>query len=199
MRKPGDVMHPTEREIQAYLDGELEPSRMAEVETHLQGCPSCTAQWRALRAVVASIETLPSQPLQRDLAPAILAAIRPRTRFSFGLPLWATAQAIAAGVLLVFTWSQVRMVLDPLLHDLLPFTASVPNKALFAGLFKAWDEMIMIFEGLFMKGLTVTQMREAVSPHIVTQGWWLALILIFWVVGNGLLMKQVRLQRDRKE
>jgi anti-sigma factor RsiW len=197
MRKSGDVMHPTESEIQAYLDSELEPARMIEIESHLHGCPICAAKWRALHTVIASIETLPNQPLQRDLAPAVLAAIRPRTRIPWGLALWATLQAIAAGILLVFTWSQVRTSIDPLLHNLLPLVDSVPNKALFAGLFKAWDEMILIFEGLLMKGVTVTQMWESVGPQLAKHGLWLAFILVFWVVGNGLLVRPVRLPRDR--
>ncbi len=199
MRKSGNMMHPTESEIQEYLDCELEPSRMTEIETHLHGCPSCAAKWRALHAVVISIDTLPSQPLQRDLTPAVLAAIRPRKRSSFGVTLWAAAQAVAVVALLVFTWSQLRMSLDPLLRSLLPLTASFPNKALFAGLLKAWDEIIMIFEGLLLRGFTVTRVWEGVSPHLAKHGWWLALILVFWVVVNGLLMKPVRLQRNRNE
>ena len=35
MRKPSNGMHPAEREIQEYLDGEMAPSRIAEIETHL--------------------------------------------------------------------------------------------------------------------------------------------------------------------
>ena len=146
-----------------------------------------------------SIETLPSQPLQRDLTPAVLAAIRPHLRSSSRLTLWATAQTIAVGVLLVFTGSQLRMSLDPLFRSLLPLTVSVPNNALFAGLLTAWDEMIMIFEGLLMRGLTVTRMWEGMSPHLAKHGWWLALLLVFWVVSNGLLMKPMRLPRDRGE
>jgi hypothetical protein len=192
-------MHPSEGEIQEYLDGELDQSAMAQIEKHLQRCSSCAATWRALCAVVDSIEALPNKPLQRDLTPMVLTAIRPRSRSSFGLMVWATVQTVAVVALLVFTWSQVRMFLDPLLRNLLPLTASVTNKALFAGLLDAWDEMILIFEGLLLKSLTATQMWGFIGPHLAKYGWGFALALVLWFVGNGLLVKPIRLQREQKE
>ena len=40
-----------ERLIEAYADGELELERAVDVETHLAGCPACTARFERARAL----------------------------------------------------------------------------------------------------------------------------------------------------
>jgi anti-sigma factor RsiW len=92
-------------ELQAYLDGELEAARRAEVERHLSACTECSAVVRDLQQV--------SQTLQRwqvEPAPASLPAPWRRDRRSarqcfdvFSSPLWRwrTLAATAVAVCLL--------------------------------------------------------------------------------------------------
>jgi anti-sigma factor RsiW len=53
--------HRFERQLSAYLDGELPPEEMTEVRRHLAGCPSCQAELEELRATKGMVGRL-SQP-----------------------------------------------------------------------------------------------------------------------------------------
>jgi hypothetical protein len=73
-RKP--MNHLDDTILNEYLDSTLSPSHSAEVETHLAACPECAAGLAALRAVFVSLSAMPELALERNLAPAILAAIQ---------------------------------------------------------------------------------------------------------------------------
>jgi anti-sigma factor RsiW len=47
--------HCTSVQMSAHLDGELSPAERVALEAHLAGCPACTAQMAALRAVGAAL------------------------------------------------------------------------------------------------------------------------------------------------
>lgn len=51
-----------QRHLSAYVDGELEPTAMLELEEHLTGCVPCAVQWRFFRSLKAE--------LKRQVAPA---------------------------------------------------------------------------------------------------------------------------------
>jgi anti-sigma factor RsiW len=94
-----DGSHPT-ADLSAYIDGELDAARRAEVETHLDGCSSCAgiaADLRGLAGVAASLEDrLPAT----DLWPSIherIAAAEPARVVPFQRP----ARRLS------FTWTQL--------------------------------------------------------------------------------------------
>ena len=67
----------TEILLHALLDGELDVGHAADVETHLQGCPRCAAQFRAYRE------------MQQAMSPAQLRYTAPmslRRRIEMALP-----------------------------------------------------------------------------------------------------------------
>jgi anti-sigma factor RsiW len=53
----------SEQRLSEYIDGDLPPAAVREVERHLLSCPSCREMLLDLRALVAAIRVLlPSSP-----------------------------------------------------------------------------------------------------------------------------------------
>ncbi len=69
--------------LMAYLEGELEPGRRAEFESHLAACPRCRTYLDTYRETVDLLETLcgdgPEGPVPEVLVRAVLAARRARS------------------------------------------------------------------------------------------------------------------------
>ena len=56
-------------DLSAYVDGELTPSRRAEIEAHVASCPDCQRELAGLRTLAAGVAALPRlQPAPRFLA-----------------------------------------------------------------------------------------------------------------------------------
>ena len=88
--------HPSNETFQGYLDDELTQPEQRRVETHLRTCPTCEAELAQLRSLFHSIESIPSETLDTDLAPAVMAAVRPRASW---LPSIALGELLAAAAL----------------------------------------------------------------------------------------------------
>lgn len=71
--------HDTER-LSDYLDGELSPGEVAEIEAHLAGCEACASTLEDLRTLVSTAGNLPEVPPERELWPEIEARLEPRGR-----------------------------------------------------------------------------------------------------------------------
>jgi len=56
-----ETRHLTLEGVDLYLDGQLEPAVLAQVNTHLRGCPRCRREVERLGALVRGLEALPSQ------------------------------------------------------------------------------------------------------------------------------------------
>ena len=80
--------HLTTETLQAHLDGEL--------EAHLEQCPDCAADLNRLRILYQSIESLPDEPLTRNLVPAVMQAVGQRSEW---LPSLAIGELIVAAAL----------------------------------------------------------------------------------------------------
>jgi len=69
-----------ERLLDAFIDGELSPSQMAEVHAHLLQCPSCQHQVEMIRTVGSVVEKDKSEPvLDSGFAMRVLAAMPKET------------------------------------------------------------------------------------------------------------------------
>jgi anti-sigma factor RsiW len=101
-------------ELVALQDGELPEGSRAEVERHLQGCPSCRAEQEALRALGATLARAPVSAPGTELREQIWARLEgerdpglaARLRAFFGRPIpilvaSASLAAIAAIVVLL--------------------------------------------------------------------------------------------------
>ncbi|MGA3239354.1 MAG: anti-sigma factor [Bryobacteraceae bacterium] len=88
--------------MEPYLDGELDASQKAELEAHLNQCPSCPAIYRRLSELGADLRTLaPRYAAPEHLQRRVLSAVRKEARVSQS---WrfrpSMAWALAATVLL---------------------------------------------------------------------------------------------------
>ncbi len=79
------------RHVSAYLDGELDRSTAAAVETHLASCPTCPPLYAALVGVRARLEGL------RDPDTVIEDAVSERIRARLGRPAGASATGTGIG------------------------------------------------------------------------------------------------------
>lgn len=84
--------------LHAYLDGELSPEEVADVERALASDPDLVAELEALRGVDEALGALPGCEAPADLADRVLAkARRPRRRvLALLVPLAAAAAALLA-------------------------------------------------------------------------------------------------------
>ena len=85
--------HPNNETFQGYLDDELTQPERRQVEAHLRICPTCEAELAQLSSLFHSIESIPSNTLEADLAPGVMAAVRPRANW---LPSIAVGELVAA-------------------------------------------------------------------------------------------------------
>lgn len=63
-------------DLSAFIDGELGPARIKEIEAHLAGCSECRAEERSLRAVRRLVRVQPVERDIPDLTPQIMARVR---------------------------------------------------------------------------------------------------------------------------
>ena len=64
-------------ELEAYVDGELGPERVALLERHLAGCEGCRAELARLRAVVGALKSWPLVAEPAQLTARVMAQVRP--------------------------------------------------------------------------------------------------------------------------
>jgi len=103
------MSHPTEEQLNLYLDDELSTVERAAVEAHLAGCDACRAELASLQTLFTALDALQPEALAADLTPVVLrgvAAERRRTvrrrRISWLVP---ALQGAAVVLLFVFGWS----------------------------------------------------------------------------------------------
>jgi hypothetical protein len=93
-----------EAQLSALIDNELNPKTSAELNRHLEACPSCARTYREMKAMVsASAELEPLAPPDR-LFPEILRTARnlqPRPKFAPRQIGWVLVPALATAVLML--------------------------------------------------------------------------------------------------
>ncbi|MFV1858851.1 MAG: anti-sigma factor [Anaerolineales bacterium] len=179
--------HPIDETLQVYLDGELTQQEVRALEAHLQICPECAAELTRLRSLFLSIESLPSEPLATDLAPGVMAAVRPRIpSLAFGELL--AAAALTAGLVLWLGGAELQDRLAGAAERLigqLEVAAAAISTNLNDLLNQAPDPPQLDVAGFGDLIGTVL-----VSPSIL---WAVAAAaLALWLLGNGLVLRRVR-------
>ncbi len=75
-------LHCTSAQLQAKLDGRLEPEERAQVENHLRQCPSCSRAYASFSSLDASLRKLPLSGVNASLTQNVLNALRLDSRAS---------------------------------------------------------------------------------------------------------------------
>lgn len=170
-------MHLTDEQLNEYLDNET--ANRAEIETHLDSCDECAARLSALQALFADLDSLPEVALTTDLA----ARFRPRPSLAVPqLPTWltltASLQAAAALVALI--------VAIPFFSIMLPQVEMSSFSTWFfeiQSLWTSWLDTLSTFQ------MPTFQPSNIPTLEMSTLFIALAVVSIFWIFGNGLLLK----------
>ena len=172
-------MHLTDEQLNEYLDNAS--IERAFIETHLDSCDECAARLSTLQALFAEVDSLPEVALSRDLA----ARFRPRPSLAPQLPRWltltASLQAAAASVALI--------IAIPFFSVMLP-QVEMPS-------FTTWFFEIQSLWTSWLDTLSTFQMPTFQPSSIPTLEMStlfiaLAVVSIFWIFGNGLLLRNNR-------
>ena len=115
-----DQTHSNDEQLNEYLEGFLSEASRIVLELHLETCDLCAARLEELRSFIQELEALPDLPLERDLAPSVLAAIQPAARTAPQMAVSLTfrivllSQVVIALILFLFSW--------PIIADRLPLS-----------------------------------------------------------------------------
>lgn len=187
--------HPPQEALHAYLDHELSPSEMEELEQHLEGCEACQSEIAELRGLFALLESVADQALERDLRPAVVGRIQgAKRRLWQGL----AAQAAVLVALLAILWPFLRAWLELPLRWIPQFDLF----AFWANLQAAW---------LNVSSLDLRALPELLAGDVRPPGFalplqaqsipiwiWMAAATLAWVLGNRLLLGEARSRDEQR-
>lgn len=174
-------MHLTDEQLNEYLDNET--ANRAEIGSHLDSCDECAARLSALQTLFADLDSLPEVTLPRDIA----ARFRPRPSLAPQLPPWltltATLQAAAALVALI--------VAIPFFSIMLP-KVEMPSFTTWLfelqSIWTSWLDTLSTFQLPNYQFTNLPTYPVELSTLFIA----LAIVSIFWIFGNGLLLRNNR-------
>lgn len=190
-------MHIEDTLLNEYLDSPLSPRERASVQSHLESCEACAARLGALRAVFDKLESLPDTPLNRDLSPAVSAAIRARTQPALPpiLRLAFAAQALVALALLTSTgpvFAQYLPQIPIFRFGDLAMTTLARTQNTFAAELRA---LLVSFQQITTGGLDLAGTVTMPSLSPLGAGVFAVAVSLLWLIGNGFLLRPARLRR----
>ena len=169
-------MHLTDDQLNEYLDNET--AQRAEIETHLDSCDECAARLSTLQALFADLDSLPEVALTTNIA----ARFSPRPSLTPQLPRWltltATLQAAAALVALI--------VAIPFFSIMIP---QIETPSFTTWLFELQSLWTSWLDTLSTFDLPTFQPANIPTLGMSTLFIALAIVSIFWIFGNGLLLR----------
>ena len=92
--------HIKDDQLQAFLDGTLEPPAVKLVQAHLDICPTCREGLANLEMVVSRLERLPEVGLEKDLSQLVVEKIKDQQTLSPAVTWTLVVEALAAGVMI---------------------------------------------------------------------------------------------------
>ena len=173
-------MHLTDEQLNEYLDNET--ANRAEIETHLDSCDECAARLSTLQALFMDLDSLPEVTLSRDLAARF--TLRAAQNLPAQLPRWltltASLQAAAALVALI--------VAIPFFSIMVP---KVEMPSFTTWLFEIQSLWTSWLDALSNYQLPITQFPNLATYPVELSTLFIALAIvsIFWIFGNGLLLR----------
>lgn len=174
-------MHLTDEQLNEYLDNAS--TERAFIETHLDSCDECAARLSTLQTLFTDLDSLPEVAFTTDLA----ARFRPRPSLPAQLPRWltltASLQAAAALVALI--------VAIPFFSIMLP---QVEMPSFTTWLFEIQSLWTSWLDALSNYQFPITQFPNLATYPVELSTLFIALAIvsIFWIFGNGLLLRNNR-------
>ncbi len=172
--------HLNDETLNEYLDGEV--TDHSSIEGHLADCVDCAARLATLQALFTELEALPEMTPSLDLAAPVVR----RVRGSSLLPRWLTLTVGLQAVLALI----VLAVAAPFVIELASASAStlqlpslVETFAQVQGQWAMWLDILSQFEMPVMPQMPIAEIS---SLYLMLTA---AGIFMFWLVGNGLLLR----------
>ena len=114
-------------ELQAYLDRELDPARLAEVENHVEKCGDCSKLLSDLKRVSTTLQRWQVEPAPTTLRPPVVVETKPQARRSWARLALGFSGAVAV-VLIVAAVSIPNLLRSRLASEKsLNITSSTPD------------------------------------------------------------------------
>ena len=171
-------MHLTDEQLNEYLDNAS--TERALIETHLDSCDECAARLSTLQTLFVDLDSLPEVALSTNLA----ARFKPRPSLAPQLPRWLTLtvslQAAAALVALI--------VAIPFFSVMIPQIETPSFTTWLFGIQSIWASWL---DALSNYQLPITQFPNLTTYPVELSTLFIALAIvsIFWIFGNGLLLR----------
>lgn len=169
-------MHLTDDQLNEYLDDES--SEHGAIKTHLDSCAECAARFSALQTLFAELDSLPDAALSINLAARFLPDRKQIPQLPRWLTLTISLQAVGALIALALA--------APFVSMLLPQAPSLT-----AWLFEIQTLWIAGLDAMSNYQLPIAQL-PAYPVEISTLFIALAIVSVFWIFGNGFLLRNQR-------
>lgn len=96
-----ETKHPVENhQLQAYLDGALDPTQAESIQAHLESCSSCRDELARLESLQFRLQELPNLGLSRDLSQQVVTQLKDERSLSPAITWTILIEAIAAGAVI---------------------------------------------------------------------------------------------------
>ena len=179
-------LHLDEESLFEYLDGELPADRRRAIEGDLAGCETCRAALTAVRSLYEEIEALPQETLQVDLAPRVLAELKPAGRLKTYLGWVAVFQALLAPAILLAAIPALLGADFSLPQEIIELDGFLELSRQFPG--EAGRFIENIFPPLDITAIP-GDLLYILTPLLISTG-------LLWVVGNSIIFRNL-LPRNR--
>jgi anti-sigma factor RsiW len=176
------MSHLNDEELLAYLDDAFDVTARTAIEQHLGSCATCRAELARWQALFTKVAALPDEAPDVDLTPLVMAALAPRWSWRAWILLVvqiAAATALAFWLLPVFTSALGALDMTPLWQE----AARWINEQQ-AALTQA--------AGQFESALVTLRASQVVELQPTEWAFVLAVAACVWLIGNRLLLKEVR-------
>ena len=173
-------MHLTNEQLNEYLDNAS--TERALIEMHLDSCDECAARLSTLQTLFMDLDSLPEVTLSRDIAARF--TLRAAQNLPAQLPRWltltATLQAAAALVALI--------VAIPFFSIMLPKIETPSFTTWLFEIQSLWTSWLDALSNYQLPNYQFTNL-PTYPVELSTLFIALAIVSIFWIFGNGLLLR----------
>jgi hypothetical protein len=189
------MKHLSESFLNQYLDRALSADELHRIETHLNGCPICSARLEQLHSLSSALKAYQDEPLGQDLTPSILRRL-PEQRSPVVFRVLLVAQAgISVGLvaLLLTTFdhsdsfqSQIDRFFAHWQVVILPANP-LPWPTWTAAIQGLTDRFLSVPEGV-MRWITLLNLGSLLAipgPNLLLAG---LAVSVLWILGNTLLL-----------
>lgn len=180
--------HLDEQTLNLYLDDRLSDPVRLRIDTHLGTCAPCRQRVEQYLFLFDELLLLPELPLERDLSPAVLAALAPAPPLPARLTTTLVLQLLAALALLPLIWNLAAAEGLRLARGWIAAGAEPVGRLWGQGV----DSTVRAIGDLATgwSDITTAALPATLSPE------WIALLLaaatVLWLAGNRALLRPLR-------